>query len=320
MREKPVRRTSAHTSLSGNFILKSGFTLIELSIVLVIIGLIIGGILVGADLINAAAIRSQISQIEKYNTAVNNFRNKYGYLPGDIPNPFATEFGFISRGTLSGTGDGNGVIEGHIGSPGTECGFCGGDGEATTFWVDLSTAGLIEGGFNTANPSSNPTPPVTGSNLALYYPTAKIGAGNYVNVWSGGTSLGWNTVTETGNNGVNYYSVSAITQLGTGGAAYPIGIANPGLTVVQAYNIDKKVDDGFPQSGSVTAFYLDFAGSPYTPIWAGSGNQTGSPYTTATSSSSTTCFDNGGVAGIMQYSMEQNGGSGVNCALSFRFQ
>jgi prepilin-type N-terminal cleavage/methylation domain-containing protein len=65
---------------------KHGFTLIELSIVLVIIGLIVGGILVGRDLISAAAVRAQISQIERYHTAANTFRTKYAYLPGDIPN------------------------------------------------------------------------------------------------------------------------------------------------------------------------------------------------------------------------------------------
>jgi prepilin-type N-terminal cleavage/methylation domain-containing protein len=76
-----------------------GFTLIELSIVLVIIGLIVGGVLVGQNLIAAAAVRAQISQIEKYQTAANAFRGKYGYLPGDIPNPYATQFGFQSRGS-----------------------------------------------------------------------------------------------------------------------------------------------------------------------------------------------------------------------------
>ena len=89
---------------------KAGFTLIELSIVLVIIGLITGGILVGQDLIKAAETRGQISQIEKFNTAVNTFEGKYGYLPGDIPNPYATQFGFQSRGTWTGQGDGNGMI------------------------------------------------------------------------------------------------------------------------------------------------------------------------------------------------------------------
>jgi len=42
-----------------------GFTLIELSIVLVIIGLIVGGVLVGHDLIRAAGVRATISQVEK---------------------------------------------------------------------------------------------------------------------------------------------------------------------------------------------------------------------------------------------------------------
>jgi hypothetical protein len=44
------------------------------------------------------------------------------------------------------------------------------------------------------------------------------------------------------------------------------------------------------------------------------------PYTTATSGSATTCFDNGGGSAPQQYSVEQNGGAGINCSLSFRFQ
>jgi prepilin-type N-terminal cleavage/methylation domain-containing protein len=40
---------------------RNGFTLIELSIVLVIVGLIVGGVLVGQDLIRSAAVRAQIS-------------------------------------------------------------------------------------------------------------------------------------------------------------------------------------------------------------------------------------------------------------------
>ena len=59
--------------------LKTGFTLIEMSIVLVIIGLIIGGVLVGRDLISAATVRAEISQIEKYKTVTRTFEEKYGY-------------------------------------------------------------------------------------------------------------------------------------------------------------------------------------------------------------------------------------------------
>lgn len=83
-----------------------------MSIVLVIIGLIVGGVLVGQDLIRAAGVRATISQIEKYNTAVNTFRGKYGALPGDLNASVATQFGFAARGPFAGEGDGNGVIEG----------------------------------------------------------------------------------------------------------------------------------------------------------------------------------------------------------------
>jgi prepilin-type N-terminal cleavage/methylation domain-containing protein len=53
--------------------MKSGFTPIEMSIVLVIIGLITGGILAGQDLIKAAGIRATISQLENFNTATYTF-------------------------------------------------------------------------------------------------------------------------------------------------------------------------------------------------------------------------------------------------------
>jgi prepilin-type N-terminal cleavage/methylation domain-containing protein len=48
---------------------KTGFTLIELSIVLVIIGLVVGGVLVGKDLIFAAQVRRAVSEAESFNTA-----------------------------------------------------------------------------------------------------------------------------------------------------------------------------------------------------------------------------------------------------------
>jgi hypothetical protein len=66
---------------------------------------------VGHDLIRAAGVRAQISQIEKYNTAVNTFRGKYGGLPGDLDANDAAQFGFVTRAGTRARGDNNGVME-----------------------------------------------------------------------------------------------------------------------------------------------------------------------------------------------------------------
>ena len=301
---------------------KSGFTLIELSIVLVIIGLIAGGILTGRDLIDAAAQRAQITQIEKYNTAVNTFRNKYGGLPGDLPDPYATNFGFQSRSTLIGQGDGNGILQGNCGGVG-QSGVQQGCGELAVFWQDLSTAGLID----IKVPTGAGYPSITGAtwttlsttpSISSWIPAAKLGQGNYVWVYS--------------MNGVNYYEVQIaccigwdIESTGTTGAGVNA------ITVQQAYNIDKKVDDGLPQSGSVTACSNDYdvynaLGSPPNFVaWAagsgnaGAGGANCTPSTAAASYHSYNCFDNNGVAGVQTYSVKQNA-STMNCALSFKFQ
>src|SRR4051812_21206607 len=106
-----------------------GFTLIELSIVLVIIGLIVGGVLVGQDLIKAAQIRSTVGQIEKYNSAVNTFRTKYNGMPGDLQG--AANYGLAATAAnvaTTGTGDGNGLIESSCST------VTAGSGETYVFW------------------------------------------------------------------------------------------------------------------------------------------------------------------------------------------
>jgi hypothetical protein len=127
-----------------------------MAVVLVIIGFIVGGILVGQSLVGAASVRAQISQIEKYQTAVNTFRGKYGYLPGDIPSGPAAQFGFASRPSWGpGTGNGDGTIQGMMNSGGgygyQSFGNQIAGGETALFWEDLSSAGLIEGTFNSGS-------------------------------------------------------------------------------------------------------------------------------------------------------------------------
>lgn len=108
-----------------------GFTLIELSVVLVIIGLIVGGVLVGRDLIAAAEVRQAGSTIEKLDTAVNTFRSKYNCLPGDCLN--ATN---LFAGTVNGNGDGQIYGTDGVGEP-------NGGTENINFFLHMMAANLI---------------------------------------------------------------------------------------------------------------------------------------------------------------------------------
>jgi prepilin-type N-terminal cleavage/methylation domain-containing protein len=113
---------------------RQGFTLIEISIVLVIIGLVIGGVLVGKELVFAAQVRAQVTQIEQLNTAVATFRSKYACLPGDCAT--AEDRGLGLPGDYGNNGNGSGVIGDATVTPPEQT-------EGTNFWYHLYQAGLI---------------------------------------------------------------------------------------------------------------------------------------------------------------------------------
>jgi prepilin-type N-terminal cleavage/methylation domain-containing protein len=214
---------------------RSGFTLVELSIVLVIIGLIVSGILVGQDMIRAAEIRSTVSQIESYNTAVNTFRDKYRNIPGDMLQTDAARFGFISVGGRTGApglGDGNRLVHAGavaVGNPFTER-YLG--GETALFWRDLSQANLIGDNFSTAGVGVTET--ANAAQVASFLPAASIGQGHYFTVHA--------------QNGRNHFSISQVQAVNAGD--YTLGTA---MTPQTAFNIDDKVDDSNPVSGTVVA-------------------------------------------------------------------
>ena len=65
---------------------QKGFTLIEIAIVLVIIGLLLGVIMTKGDaIIGNTKTTSTIALIKDLNAAINDFKNRYHYLPGDLP-------------------------------------------------------------------------------------------------------------------------------------------------------------------------------------------------------------------------------------------
>lgn len=311
---------------------KNGFTLIEISIVLAIIGLIASGVLIGKELIAAATLRAQITQLEQYRLALSTFRLKYGnYLPGDIPEPKASMFGFQPRGTIKGTGDGDGVLE-----MGNSCGhYKQSGGETGMFWADLADANLINGDFTSMTADMVPDDFIShsGAELNAYFPRAKIGAGNFVYVWSGGSNNTTSPCSAGGDN-TNYFGISAVSLM-INGLIYPAQNGSAGLTVLQAYSLDQKLDDSLPNAGTITTMTsgvggVGFAKKPLSIWMYGAATMTATGYTPTTAATigdSDTCYDNstssdGQTAAngnVMHYSTQMNAGSGNNCALSFRF-
>lgn len=85
--------------------MRKGFTLVELSIVLVIIGLLIGGVLKGKAMIDNAKQKRVKSDIDGVVSAVYNYQDKYGFLPGDDTTDISAT-SLAVAGCTGGNGDG----------------------------------------------------------------------------------------------------------------------------------------------------------------------------------------------------------------------
>ena len=213
---------------------RKGFSLVELSIVLVILGLLTGGILTGQNLIRAAELRSVTTDFQAYQTAAQTFRDKYFALPGDMPN--ATDFwGSATCPTAAGTGtetcDGNG--DGDLDFPAAANQY----GELFTFWQHLANAGLIKGSY-TGIAGADVTDAILGQNV----PRAKLGnAGWAAHTYDNSDgSLVWPFHLDFGNN--------FIIGADCSGNQYP---RCPLFTPEEAWNIDTKMDDGMPAQGKI---------------------------------------------------------------------
>src|SRR3990172_7695103 len=91
---------------------QSGFTLIEIAIVLVIIGLLLGGVLKGQELINSAKVKNFANDFRTIPVFIYGYQDKFKRLPGDDP---SADSRFGTSGTLAtaeGQTPGNGIIEG----------------------------------------------------------------------------------------------------------------------------------------------------------------------------------------------------------------
>ncbi len=160
---------------------QTGFTLVEIAIVLVIIGLLLGGILKGQEMITNAKIKNVISDFNGITAAVNSYQDRYRALAGDESNATVS-----ARWSGAFGGDGNGVLctgacPGTPPSPYnvTPATPATNAPEAGLFWLHLRLAGFVAGPTSSASAAST-TQPNNAANGIIGAQTTGLGFGSNI--------------------------------------------------------------------------------------------------------------------------------------------
>ena len=228
--------------------LLSGFSLVELAIVLVILGLLVGGVLSGKSLIHASELRGITTERNNFYSAIYAFRDKYLQLPGDLNNAY--QFWGATCGTDTATAS-------------TGCNGNGGgtisltNGEAVNAWEHLSRAGLISGSYDgTGVVSVGQVRVSTTNSPASKYTNMYWGINEEAAYHAGGGPVGL------------YLHLGPITGL----FSYVLASGRPGIARDDAWNIDTKLDDGKANTGKMRGENVNSCsdgGSDYYSVAAG---------------------------------------------------
>ena len=199
---------------------KSAFSLIELSIVLIIIGLLIAGVTGGASLIKSSELRSAMGEARGYAVATSSFYSQFNAYPGDFDK-------------ATNNGDVVGDIDGKIEHSATAA-------EGHEAWFDLKAIGAIENSL---------TRVALNAALAVKanMPESKT------------SGAGWAFDSYTTSNPSNVVVLSGPVTTSTSSNTVVRGAVVSGgvLTPTDALSIDAKLDDGLANSGEVRGVGAD---------------------------------------------------------------
>lgn len=228
---KPRKETLAERAL--------GFTIIELSIVVAIIALVIGGIWVGQSMIRRSELQSIIADAKRYTVITKQFRDKYKYLPGDMPdaeNYWGTDpdgcpdaGGDTDLRTETCNGDGNG----QVGNEDVTAFY-----ERFRYWQHLADAGFIDKMFSGGPGPVSSTDVLVGINVPLSQVNGVGFLARYI---------------PNGFAGSAHFFAGDYKHFFLIGRQSPAGGVNnyPFMTPAEAAAIDGKEDDGQPGKGGV---------------------------------------------------------------------
>jgi prepilin-type N-terminal cleavage/methylation domain-containing protein len=130
--------------------MRKAFSLIELSVVIIIIGLLTASVTAGIGVIKSAKTRAIVSDLKEYEASYYGFFSTYSGYPGDISNA-----AYFWSTAISGDGDGN-----------IEYGTGESTDEFANAWVHLALAGFVPDDFE-----------------ALEYPTAEDEAIDFIMIY-----------------------------------------------------------------------------------------------------------------------------------------
>lgn len=211
----------------------SGYSLLELSIVLVVIGLIIGAVVGGQHLIRTMRLRQITKEYDNYQAAILSFADKYNALPGDMNN--ATTYWSSS---VNGTGE---WIIGDRDNPAQ-------DFERFRAWQHLALSGMISGAYTGVAGSGGSRDHDLGEN-----------APQSVLPNSGWGILQISNYASNTNDNNPFFNRKYGNLLMFGGARATSIPDNAIITPQEALQIDSKIDDGSPVTGIVSAILSSWA-------------------------------------------------------------
>ena len=211
---------------------QSAFTLVELSVVLVIVALIAGAVMGGQVLMTNYKIKSLITLIETVETATSMFVDKYNAVPGNFASA-STVFGTTNCPASPCNGDGKGLVR-----------YRASDNknyEPYNFFKHLSLAGLIDGKYD-------------GTNTPISQWKKVIMTARYVN----GTALEG-----------TFFRAGNMLEIGNPNAPYNLG-QEYAFTSNEAYMLDVKMDDGIADTGNIYGISLSSGNG--CPVYSSSGS------------------------------------------------
>src|SRR6266850_3128331 len=208
---------------------ESGFTLVEIAIVLVIIGLLLGGILKGQEMITQAKIKNVINDFNGVTAAVNSYQDRYRALPGDDA---TANVRWSTQGAIKGNGDG--AIAGKYNNvlattPTTTQ-------ESNLFWWHLRLGGFVPGAVT------------AGLAAGLQPPNATNGIIGVQSSTGGAANLGFSSNIVCSSNLPDKIAIAVDTQMddGTPSAGEVRGQkqTQPNETVLAASNVSNYQETG----------------------------------------------------------------------------